>query len=92
MRLLLTRIKRLETVRAIELQPGLEFQMGYLKKLPADYAGERHEVTVRRHTDGTYRWAERGAPPATEDGPTSIRIVLVRTKDGGPDYSWPEDA
>jgi hypothetical protein len=93
MRALLTRIKRLETVRAIEHQPPVELQIGYLKKLPEEYAGERHVVTVRRHTDGTYRWEERrGAPPASEDSPKSIfRIFLVRANDGRPDYSWPED-
>ena len=46
MRALLTRIKRLETVHAIELQPRVEFQIGYLKKLPADYAAERHELAA----------------------------------------------
>ena len=89
MKALLTRIKRLETVHAIEHQPPFELQIGYLKKLPEEYAGERHVVTVRRHTDGTYRWEERrGAPPAGEEHPTSIiRIFLVRAKDGRPDYS-----
>ena len=66
MKALLTRIKRLETVHAIEHQPPVEFQIGYLKKLPEEYAGERHVVTVRRHTDGTYRWEER--PGASPDG------------------------
>jgi hypothetical protein len=90
---LLTRLKRLEEVRAVESLPSVEFQIGYLKKLPPEYAGERHVVTVGRAADGKYRWEERpGAPPASEDGPTSIiRIFLVRAKDGRPDYSWPED-
>jgi hypothetical protein len=94
MKALLTRIKRLETVHAIEHQPPVEFQIGYLKKLPDEYAGERHVVTVRRHTDGTYRWEERpGASPASEDSPKwIIRSILVGVKDGRPDYSWPEDA
>ena len=93
MRALLTRIKRLETVHAIELQPRVEFQMGYLKKLPTDYAGERHEVTAGRLPDGNYLWEERpGPPPASEDSGTHIiRVILVGAKDGRPDYSWPED-
>ena len=37
---------RCETVHAIELQPRVEFQIGYLKKLPADYAAERHELAA----------------------------------------------
>jgi hypothetical protein len=90
---LLKRLKRLEEVRAVESQPPVEFQMGYLKKLPQEYTGERHAVTVGRAADGTYRWEERrGRPPASEDSPKSIfRIFLVRAKDGKPDYSWPED-
>jgi hypothetical protein len=91
---LLRRVKRLEVVRAVGTRPPLEWQIGYLKKLPADYTGERHVVTVGRAADGKYRWAERrGAPPASEDLTKSIfRIFLVRAKDGRPDYSWPEDA
>jgi hypothetical protein len=93
MRSLLTRLKRLERVRAAERQPPIELQIGYLKKLPPEYTGERHVVTVRRHTDGTYRWEERpGASPASEDSSKwIIRSILVGVKDGRPDYSWPED-
>ena len=94
MKALLTRIKRLETVHAIEHLPPVEVQIGYIKELPEEYAGERHVITVGRDTNGTYRWEERrGAPLASEEGPTSIiRVFLVRAKDGRPDYSWPEDA
>jgi hypothetical protein len=91
---LLKRLKRLEEVRAIETQAPVEFQRGYLKKLPQEYTGKRHVVTVGRAADGKYRWEEqRGAPPASEDSPKSIfRIFLVGAKDGRPDYSWPENA
>ena len=94
MRALLTRIKRLETVHAIELQPRVEFQMGYLKKLPADYAGERHEVEVGRLQDGKYLWEERPSPPPVSEASNRriIKVIFVRAKDGRPDYSWPEDA
>ena len=90
---LLKRVKRLEEVRAVESQPPFEWQIGYVRKLPPEYGGERHVVTVGRAADGKYRWEERrGAPPASEDGPTSIiRVFLVGAKDGRPDYSWPED-
>ena len=90
---LLKRLTRLEEVRTVATR-SLELQIGYLKRLPEEFAGERHVVEVFRAADGTYRWEERrGAPPAHEDGPSSIiRIVLVRAKDGRPDYSWPEDA
>ena len=91
---LLKRLKRLEEVRAVESQPPVEFQIGYVKRLPQEYNGERHVVIVGRAAGRRYRWEERrGAPPASEDDPTSIiRIFLVRAKDGRPDYSWPEDA
>ena len=90
---LLKRLAHLEEVKAVATR-SLELQIGYLKRLPEEYTGERHMVTVGRGADGRYRWEERrGAPPAHEDGPSSIiRIVLVRAKDGRPDYSWPEDA
>ena len=91
MRALLTRIKRLETVRAIKRLPQFELQTGYLKKLPEEYTGERHVVTVGRAADGTYRWEERrGAPSASEDScKWIIRSILVGVKNGRPDYSWP---
>jgi hypothetical protein len=94
MRALLTRIKRLETVHAIEQLPPVEFQIGYLKKLPGDYAGERHEVTAGRLPDGKYLWEERpGPPPVSEESNRRIiKVIFVRAKDGPPDYSWVEDA
>ena len=49
---LLRRLKRLEEVRAVETQASVEFQMGYVKKLPEEYNGERHMVTVGRAADG----------------------------------------
>jgi hypothetical protein len=89
---LLKRLKRLEEVRAVGNQPPLEFQIGYVKKLPQEYTGERHVVTVGRAADGTHRWEERRDEPRNEDCPKSIiRLFLVRAKDGRPDYSWPED-
>jgi hypothetical protein len=68
MRSLLTRLKRLENVRAAERRPQIELQIGYLKKLPPEYVGERHVVTVSRLSEGTYHWEERPGPaPAAED-------------------------
>ena len=63
---LLKRVQRLEEVRVVACQPP-EFQVGYLKKLPAEYAGESHIVTVGRDADGMYRWEEhRGSAPCDE--------------------------
>ena len=79
---LLKRLKRLEEVRAVGSQASLEFQIGYVKKLPPEYTGERH-VSLGGPT---------GASRANEDGHTWIlRLFLARAKEGRPDYSWPED-
>jgi hypothetical protein len=87
MRSLLTRLKRLENVRAAERQPHFEVQIGhYVKRLPSEYTGERHVVTVGRLPDGEYQWEERPGPaPANEDdgdARTIIRVVFVEAKDG----------
>jgi hypothetical protein len=72
----------------------VELQIGYIKKLPEGYAGERHEATVGCLSDGIYLWEERpGPPPASADSGTHIiRVILVGAKDGKPDYSWPDEA
>ena len=87
MRSLLTRLKRLEHVRAAQRQPQFELQIGhYVKQLPPEYTGERHVVTVGRLPDGKYQWEERPGPaPANEDDGdprTIIRVSLVGAKDG----------
>jgi hypothetical protein len=77
---ILTRLKRLEEVQAAENPPPVEFQVGYVKRLPAEYAGECHVVTVGRDPDGTYRWEERPGPEPTEGKGNSIppfRVVLT---------------
>jgi hypothetical protein len=47
---LLKRVQRLEEVRGVACQPP-EFQVGYVKNLPAAYTGDRHLVTVGRDPD-----------------------------------------
>lgn len=97
---LLSRLKRLETVQAIESEREVELQIGYLKKLPEDYTGERHEVTAGRLPDGKYLWEERPGPaPPNEDSDKQIvsdkliaKVRLVGAKNGKPDYSWPDEA
>ena len=75
---LLKRLQRLEDVRGGQCRPP-EFQVGYLKELPADYTGERHIVTVGCDPDGNYRWEERPGPEP-DDKRSSIppfRVVLT---------------
>jgi hypothetical protein len=51
---------------------------GYLKKLPAQYKGERNVVTVGRDPDGKYRRQERRGPePADEDESNGRKIVRI---------------
>jgi hypothetical protein len=79
MRSLLTRLKRLENVRATQRQPQCELQVGYLRTLPPEYAGERHMVTVGRLPDGKYQWEERpGAPLGDEDDDHILRVIIMR--------------
>jgi hypothetical protein len=79
MRSLLTRLKRLEQVRAAQCWPQIEVQIGqYAKKLPPEYTGERHVVTVGRLPDGKYQWEERPGPaPANEDDGDPRTILMV---------------
>ena len=66
--------------------PAPRIEFGYLKKLPTDYTGERHIVTLGRLPDGNCQREERpGSAPANEDedySKTIIRINLVEAKHG----------
>jgi hypothetical protein len=78
MRSLLTRLKRLEQVQPAAHQPPVELQIGYLKKLPPEYNGERHIVTASRDADGRYHWEERRGPePAHEDERNAASVIRV---------------
>jgi hypothetical protein len=78
MRSLLPRLKRLEQVRAAERTPQIELQIGYLKTLRPEYAGERHMVTLGRHPDGKCQWEERsGAPLDGGDDDHIFSVILV---------------
>jgi hypothetical protein len=81
--------KRLEkaeaAVEAREAKGGIEWQMGYVQRLPVDYAGERHTVIVSRLPNGYYEWEERPGPgPVDYDGDaaTLIRVIFVKGRDG----------
>ena len=79
---LLKRVQRLEEVRVAACQPP-EFQVGYLKKLPAEYPGERHIVTVGRDPDGTYHWEERPGPEPDDERASipPFRVVFTSPKE-----------
>jgi len=84
---LLARLKRLEEVKATESVPPAEFQVGFVKKLPAEYAGDRHIVTVGRDPDGTYRWEERPGPEPNQGKRNSVppfKVVIASAEDEPP--------
>ena len=80
---LLKRLKRLETVRAVEEGSHLlKFEFAYLKLLPREYDGPRHIVTVGQRADGRDECEERaGAPPPNQSegrNENVRRIYFVR--------------
>jgi hypothetical protein len=82
MRSLITRVKRLEQVHVAEQQDGrLVVEYGYVvKKLPPDYSGPRHLVTVGRLPNGWHEWEERPeAPPddRANTGRQRLHVVFV---------------
>jgi len=84
---LLKRLKRLEEVRPLDNLALVEFQIGYLKSLPAEYTGERHIVMVSHDADGTYQWEERRGPAPRDEGQSNLppfRVVLASPEDVPP--------
>jgi hypothetical protein len=68
---LLSRLQRLEAQQALS-QPCL-IQYGWLNRLPDDYVGERHVVTVKREPTGpNLEWCQfeerpGPAPPGSDE-------------------------
>jgi hypothetical protein len=69
----LSRLKRLETHPG--QRPPLAFRIGLLKRLPADYVGERHVVIVEREPFSSFHTVEcefeerpGPVPPGSNDG------------------------
>ena len=67
---LLTRLKRLETVRAVEQSHRpFKIEFAYLKLLPREYSGSRHRVKVGQSPDGRDEYEEQpGEPPPNHIG------------------------
>ena len=60
---LVSRLKRLETVRAaVERDRPLKVEFAYLKQLPREYSGPRHIVSVSKRPDGRCNYEERPGP------------------------------
>ena len=85
---LLIRLKRLETVRAVEQSHRpFKIEFAYLKLLPREYSGSRHRVKVGQSPDGRDEYEERpGEPPpnhAEGQDPNVIRLYLVSAPETG---------
>jgi hypothetical protein len=83
MRSLLTRLKRLEQVRSVEQWNGpMIVEFGYVvKRLPPDYSGRRHLVTLGRLPDGRYQWEEHPGPlPIGEESQNRLIVEFVRAE------------
>jgi hypothetical protein len=88
MRSVVSRLARLERLNRLSTAPQrLRIQYGYLKKLPDDYIGPRHIVTVKQLPPGPsayssedwFEWEERPGPePASNaTGPNDELVVRV---------------
>ena len=82
----LTRLKRLEGVRAAEQQNGPPIvELGYVvKHLPPNYSGPRHLVTVARLPNGWHQWEEWPGDEALDPVSTGRQRLLVEFE-GGPE-------
>ena len=76
---LLSRLERLEA--QAQAARGEMIQIGPLKRLPADFIGDRHVVVARRYPSGTPNWEtcefeERPGPalPGVHDGAGRIYV------------------
>jgi hypothetical protein len=77
---LLPRLKRLETVRAVEeSNRPFRVEFAYLKLLPRDYDGPRHIVKVGQRPDGRDEYEERPgeAPPNQEWSKSKSENVMT---------------
>jgi hypothetical protein len=80
MRTILGRLKRLEQVRSVEQRNGpLTIEFGYvIKRLPQEYSGPRHLVTLGQLPDGKHQWEECPGPsPIAEQG-NRLLVEFVR--------------
>jgi hypothetical protein len=85
---LLARLKRLETVRAVEESDRLlKVEFAYLKQLPREYSGPRHIVSVSKRPDGRCAYEERpGPPPRNQERRNDenvMTIFFVRAQESG---------
>ena len=77
---LLSRLKRLVTVRAVEENNRrLKVEFAYLKQLPREYSGPRHIVSVSKRPEWRCQYEERPgeAPPNQERSKRKSENVMT---------------
>ena len=84
----LTRLKRLESVRAVEQSHRpFKIEFAYLKLLPREYSGPRHRVKVGQRPDGRDEYEERpgDTPPdqSRVNDENVMTIFFVRAQETG---------
>jgi hypothetical protein len=93
---LLSRLKRLETVKAVEdSDHPLKVEFAYLKQLPREYSGPRHIVSVSKRPDGRCEYEERPgkAPPnqSRVNDENVMTIFFVRAQESGNENRYASD-
>ena len=93
---LLSRLKRLVTVRAVEENNRrLKVEFAYLKQLPREYSGPRHIVSVSKRPDGRCEYEERPgkAPPnqSRVNDENVMTIYFVRAQERGNENRYASD-
>jgi len=90
---LVARLKRLETVRAVEQSHRpFKIEFAYLKLLPREYEGPRHVVKVGQRPDGRDECEERPGEPPPDQGRVTedknvMTIYFVRASEAGNEIS-----
>jgi hypothetical protein len=75
---LLSRLRRLETVRAVEeSNRPFRVEFAYLKQLPREYSGPRHIVSVSKRPDGRCEYEERPGEPPPNPGRGDDKNVMT---------------
>jgi hypothetical protein len=84
---MVSRLAHLERLNRMRTAPQrLRIQYGYLKKLPDEYTGPRHTVTVRRLPPGPgaysredwFEWEERPGPEPVQTASSPNDEILLQ--------------
>ena len=77
---LVSRLKRLETVRAaVERDRPLKVEFACLKQLPREYSGPKHIVSVSKRPDGRCNYEERPGEAPQNQEPSKSKSDNVMT-------------